>query len=256
MNKMTRVVILSTLVLGMSGTFAFAEDERYEKLAQESQRNRELQEIWKEHVRTLTQERDDALKEIEQLKVGAQAHPMAQFGGIETQMLPPSPDSMAKIQGLESEVLKLGAQLAEKNQNSDSAQLQRLVKELQETKADKDRLIQEKEKALSQLERYTQGTQTLDLESLKEENKSLKLQVRTLKVQLSNVEESSQLLAAENRTFQQKDQQRSNGDEQLAGDLEATHAKLKTNLSDMKNLRKNINSYLDSLIAAFDERTQ
>lgn len=43
-------------------------DARAQKLAGEAERNREMAEIWKEHVRTLTRQRDEAYKKIEKMK--------------------------------------------------------------------------------------------------------------------------------------------------------------------------------------------
>ena len=213
-------------------------DKAHEKLEQEAKRNRELLDIWKQHVRTLTQERDEAYKELQQLKAGASEAPMARLGGVETQALP------------------LQAQMAQTAQPPDAGQTAILKKELEDIRAENDRLIQEKERALSQVERLSKSTEGFDLESFKEENKALKLQIQTLKAQLSNAEESSQLLIAENKTLQQVDRQKSSGDQKLAAELQATRAKLQANLAEMKTLKNNFQSYLDSLIAAFEERGQ
>lgn len=228
MKKIT-VWVLLTLILGMTGAVngfaAEAEDAKYEKLAQEAKRNHELLDIWKQHVRTLTQERDEAYKEIQQLKAGGAA-------------VAPSAPPVAEPQ------------------NVDEGQVAALQKDLQEIKIENDRLIQEKERALSQLERQTQGLDASELDSWKNENQALKLQIQTLKAQVSNAEESSQLLVAENKTLQEKDRQRGSGDEKLVQELESARVKMQANVADMRNLKQNVDSYLDSLIAAFEERKQ
>ncbi len=144
-------------------------DGHYDATAQEAERNRELLEIWKDHVKTLTKERDAAYKELEQFKANGTGTPMAQFGGIETQAIP-SPEAAHQIESLQSEVTRLRAVLEEKQQLQGSnvnatnrelqmqfsalqSQIQQLRKELNETRVEKDHLIQEKEKALSQVER-------------------------------------------------------------------------------------------------------
>ena len=70
------IFIFSFFVFGFSKTLIAQEmagqpdamDMRYQQISQEAQRNKELLEIWKDHVRTLTKERDEAYKEIETLK--------------------------------------------------------------------------------------------------------------------------------------------------------------------------------------------
>ena len=141
-----------------------------ESATQDTQRDRELLEIWKDHVKTLTKERNAAYKELEQLKAGGGMRaPVAQFGGMETQALPsPSPAAAQQIEGLKSEVARLQAALEQQPQSSSStgtnrelqmqfsamqSQLQQVRKELSEARSEKDRLIQEKEKALSQVDR-------------------------------------------------------------------------------------------------------
>ena len=140
------VLVLVPTVLAKQVGFAAQEpaDGRYETMSQEAQRNRELLEIWKDHVKTLTKERDAAYKELEKFKIGgvplsASGTPVAQFGGIETQALP----SAGAAGGRELQMQFSALQ----------SQLQQVRKELGETRTEKDRIIQEKEKALSQVER-------------------------------------------------------------------------------------------------------
>ena len=173
MRKWLTVAVVSVVAWGSGvsiGRTAFAEEisetNRYEALSQEAERNRELLEIWKDHVKTLTKERDSAYKELEHFKATGvpMAAPMAQFGGVETQPIP-SPAMAGKIEGLQSEVASLRAQLEQRSQNPSGdrelqiqfsalqTQLQQTRKELGDARTEKDRLMQEKEKALSQVER-------------------------------------------------------------------------------------------------------
>ncbi len=134
-----------------------------ERISQDAERNRELLDIWKEHVKTLTKERDDAYRQIERIKVSG-GSPVAQFGGVESAPLAPSPVVAEQIAGLQTEVGRLQTELQKKaatdpnremqmQYSSLQKQFQQLKKELAEGRTEKDRLIQEKEKALSQVER-------------------------------------------------------------------------------------------------------
>lgn len=165
-------LFLGTVVLnGQVDLRAETEDPNYEKIAQEAERNRELLEIWKDHVKTLTKERDQAYQELERMKSGSGAG-LAQFGGMETAPILPSPEIAQQIDGLQSEVsrlqLELQMELQRKTASTGSAsgsnrelqmqfsalqsQYQQSKKELTEVKNDKERALQEKEKALSQVE--------------------------------------------------------------------------------------------------------
>ena len=161
------LVLISSVV---TKQVSLASQEPADSSSQDAERNRELLEIWKDHVKTLTKERNAAYKELEQLKAshpgGPSVAPMAQFGGMETQALP-SPAATQQIEGLQSEVARLQAALDQQSQATPSSpnrelqmqfsalqtQLQQTRKELSDTHAEKDRLIQEKEKALSQVDR-------------------------------------------------------------------------------------------------------
>ena len=174
MKKFFTLVLVSTVLMGKWALAGEVEspDSRYQSLAQEAERNKELLEIWKDHVKTLTKERDAAYKQIEQFKAGAGAPaggagPMAQFGSVETQPLA-SPEVAGQMQNLQEENTRLRAELEQKSQppagsnrelqmqfSAIQSQLQQVRKELKDAYTEKDRLIQEKERALSQVERLT-----------------------------------------------------------------------------------------------------
>jgi len=157
----------SSVLNGQVGLNAQTQDPDYEKIAQEAERNRELLEIWKDHVKTLTKERDQAYQELERLRSGGPAS-LAQFGGMETAPLPPSPEALQQIDSLQSEVSRLQLELQRKTSSTGAtsgssrelqmqlsalqSQYQQLKKELTESKNDKERALQEKEKAMSQVE--------------------------------------------------------------------------------------------------------
>jgi len=135
----------------------------YDKISQEADRNRELLDIWKEHVKTLTKERDDAYRQLEHMRAASPAGGVAQFGGMESAPLP-SPVATQQIEGLQSEVSRLQEELQKKTAgdpnrelqmqfSSLQRQLQQVKKDLSDARAEKDLLIQEKEKALSKVER-------------------------------------------------------------------------------------------------------
>ena len=153
-------VVISTLAI-FSATGVFAEPDM-ESFTQDAERNKELLDIWKDHVKTLTKERDDAYRQIEQMKLSG-AGPVAQFGGVETVAIP-SPAMTEQMQGLQTEVMRLQGELQRKSAGDPSREMQmqfsalqrqaqQTKKELNEARSEKDRLIQEKEKALSRAER-------------------------------------------------------------------------------------------------------
>ena len=113
MKKHVAVLVALPLVIaiiGLTNNIAFASES---DLAQEAERNRELLEIWKDHVKTLTKERDDAYRQIERLKAGGVGTPAGQFG-IETTPIPAPPEAIQQIDSLQSEVT-LFDQFAGKN---------------------------------------------------------------------------------------------------------------------------------------------
>lgn len=203
-------VILSALLAFTKQALVSAQPANLDvdKALQESERNRELLEIWKAHVKTLTKERDDAFKQIEKLKMTQKTGPMAQFGGVETAALPPS----QQVQALQSEVTKLKQQLGQRSSGAPASreaqmqlsalqsQFQQLKKELSDSRAEKERLIQEKEVALSQVEELQRNGMGASGSSQTEIVKNLQ---RSLDIQKKRYEELSEQykeVDAENKT--------------------------------------------------------
>ncbi len=169
----------------------------YDKVSQEAGRNRELLEIWKDHVKTLTKERDDAYRQLEHMRSASPVGGVAQFGGMESAPLP-SQATTQQIQGLQSEVSRLQSELERKTTGDPTRemqmqfsaiqrQLQQVKKELSDARAEKDLLIQEKEKALSKVERLENSSSAAEPDArqareLQYENQTLKAHIEKLQV--------------------------------------------------------------------------
>ncbi len=97
-------------------------DARYDKISQELVRNKELLEIWKDHVRSVTKERDEAFKQIEALKSGVP--------GVSNE---PALSELSELKA-ENERLKLS------------------IRGLEETRSDKEVILREKELALQKID--------------------------------------------------------------------------------------------------------
>ena len=78
------------------------EGDQYQQIAREAERNKELLEIWKDHVRTLTEERNAAYKELETFKSA-----VPQQFGMETQAIPAGMMTQAAGQNLTSQMATL-----------------------------------------------------------------------------------------------------------------------------------------------------
>ena len=152
-----------------------------DKVSAEAARSKELLEIWKDHVRTLTQERDEAYHEIETLKSGklmAQSGKIspAHFGGIETQALPPNAMMPVKplptaatanvqvmeqdIQSYQGTIRELRGQLSQIQTNN-----QRIQKEIMEAGNDKTLIIKDKEQGVEKIEALSKQVMALKSEN-------------------------------------------------------------------------------------------
>ncbi len=160
------------LFIRPSGLFAEPVNSDYDAVAQEAGRNRELLDIWKDHVKTVTKERDDAYRQLEQLRASSPSG-VARFGGMETMPLP-NPQTAQQIEGLRSEVTRLQTELTNKASSGGDpnrelqmqfsalqSQFQQAKKDLNEARSEKDRIIQDKEKAMSKAERLESEVETL-----------------------------------------------------------------------------------------------
>ncbi len=147
-------------------------------VSQDSERNQQLLEIWKDHVRTLTRERDEAYKEIEALKnQGAVSQPSGAATGMSDTEREAADRTItelrSKIQSLQSdnEQLKssqprdvasvdqdLKTELG--NLRTENQKIKLAIKERTETQSDKELILREKEEALDQLN-YLKDKMTL-----------------------------------------------------------------------------------------------
>jgi chromosome segregation ATPase len=164
----------SAVFFGQGNINAQTENPNYDKISQDAERNRELLEIWKDHVKTLTKERDQATQELERVKARGADAPAAQFGGMESMPLPLPAETMQQIDSLQSEVSRLQLELQNKTSSSGGTtrelqmqysalqkQVLPLKQEAEQARNDKERALQEKEKALSQVEQLNQEVQSL-----------------------------------------------------------------------------------------------
>ncbi|HXV19107.1 MAG TPA: hypothetical protein VD883_03420, partial [Candidatus Omnitrophota bacterium] len=112
-----------------------------ETMSAEIARTKELLGIWKEHVRTLTRERDEAYQEIDKLK----GQPGGQIATDEIARRDADlADAKRTIEDLSTQLKSL------RTQNSTS-QSQLVQRELEEAKSDRQILLQEKDKALERV---------------------------------------------------------------------------------------------------------
>ena len=234
----------------------------YEKISQEADRNRELLDIWKEHVKTLTKERDDAYRQLEHMRSVSPAGGVAQFGGMESAPIP-SPVATQQIEGLQSEVSRLQEELQKKTAGDPSRemqmqfsslqrQLQQVKKDLNDARAEKDLLIQEKEKALSKVERLestaspapvvSEGSATSGQESYERRSRELQYENETLKAHIAKLEVVEKELASTRGYFAPlvKDLQQKN--EQLV----AENSGIRTDFSRIQSESSSAKSQIDA----------
>ncbi len=158
------------------------QDIKLQKTTEEANRNRELLEIWKDHVRTVTKERDEAYQQIETLKavtkspaiVPAGSATAAHFGEIETLSLPPSAamkgavpaplpasaSSPTDFQGYQDTIRELRRQLEETRAGN-----QRMQKQMMEAGNDKTLIIRDKEQAIAKIDSMNQQVRVLQNEN-------------------------------------------------------------------------------------------
>ncbi len=136
-----------------------------QNLTEDTQRYKELLAIWKDHVKTVTRERDAAYQEIEALRGGQGIRPAQEAAG-------PAYSSEEKekadeaIADLRSQVQALQARL---QASTPDEKLRLLQKELQETKGDKEIIMRDKEAALREIEELRSALTQMDSSSGSEE---------------------------------------------------------------------------------------
>ncbi len=243
---------------------AETEDLNYEKISQDADRNRELLEIWKDHVKTLTKERDQAYQEIERMKMGGAMNvaPAAQFGAIESMPLPPSPGAAKRIDSLQSEVSRLQMELQKKASASGpsssrefqmqlsalQSQVQQTKKELAEARDDKERALQEKEKAASQVERLQQEMESLKVtsQSSPEGDETSKNLQKAYNIQKKRYEDLQQRFHELERDYNSSRSQSQQPKGESSGELVALQAEI----ASLKNENRQLKSDLQESIAS------
>ncbi len=173
-------------------------DNNSQKLAQEIERDRELLEIWKDHVKTLTKERDEAYKQLEALK---SQNPEAQTEIAQAPAV--SPD---EIQALTQERDQALRDLRSQGQGGNA----RLEKELKEVEADKETILREKESALAQVERLKAQLETQPHAVPAEETSSLETELensrqgqQAMSKELQSLKALARRLEAENQRLRE-----------------------------------------------------
>ena len=140
-------------------------------ISQDSDRNQELLAIWKDHVKNLTRERDEAYQEIQALK--NQGAVLRQAPGAQNTMSDSEreaadrtiSDLRTKLQALQSETDQLKSaqprDVASVDQDlktelgnlrAENRKLKMAINERTETQSDKEVILREKEEALSRLD--------------------------------------------------------------------------------------------------------
>ena len=223
-------------------------DSRFEALTKEIQKSKELLAIWKDHVRTLTKERNDAYKEIETLK----------GQGVSSENTKAQSDNEAIVNEKEEatrelEYLKDKMTLLQKKYDGLKSENQRLQTAL--SQREKDRLsetelaaLQAKAEKLTAAEKELQEAKDYFSSSMEElnaktkkmyqENESLKSEIQNAKAEQQKQEELQQELAQLNSE---------NGSLKLQNDrLQKTQAQQSKTI---QTLKSTIQSSLDSLDA-------
>lgn len=214
--KTIKVFIFMSSVLLISGFSRaavetqndFISDEpiqaRYDKLAQELEKNRELLEIWKNHVRTLTQERDEAVKEAENLKTKApEASDISSLPSAEENSQIESLQNQLQVLTRENETLRTNlAELKAASVTADAVAAPNVVentavqdelnltkKSLQEAAQDREVFLRDKEAALKAADDLRS-----EMTSLKTENDSLKQSLSAAQTASTNQAETENSL--------------------------------------------------------------
>ncbi len=171
-----------------------SQENRYAELAKEAERTQELLTIWKDHVRTLTQERNEAYETIEKLKQGqgsAKEIPASTPTGNEQytlqRRLQAAEDQNRMLESRLKTISKKGnlpAKVDSKEKDARLAAVQALTAENQALKAQ----IAGKVK-----EQSTEST----------ENQTLKVKMEAFKIQIAGQEKDKAAQTAENQTLKE-----------------------------------------------------
>lgn len=213
-------------------------DSPVEAVSPEREKNSELLEIWKEHVRTLTRERDEAYRQIDRLKsqqpsraVPAVSGARAQFGSMEIAPFSPAAGSSPLVQDLRAQIL-------------------RMQKELQEAKNDRQMRLRDKEKVLRKGD-------PLELENLRSRNESLQARIRSAELEEQELKDARSFLSEQVDALEKTNQTlrtdlealRRRGD-QWDREKEEAGSRLKVQLAGLEKENDNLRTEIRKLAAA------
>ncbi|MGH7198419.1 MAG: hypothetical protein ACREH5_06760 [Candidatus Omnitrophota bacterium] len=170
-----------TQEVGMAVESQGAAAPQPQTMTEDAQRYKDLLAIWKDHVKTVTRERDAAYQEIEQLRGQGVRMPKEAAGPAYASGEKKQADET--IAQLRSQVQSLQASL---QANTHDDKLRLLQRELQETKGDKEIIMRDKEAALREVERLRSAQAERDASSGAEEE-SQKI-IDDLTVQVANLQ--------------------------------------------------------------------
>ena len=185
-------------------------ESRYETQAEELEKTKEMTKIWKDHVKTLTRERDEAYQQIEALKAqaGSQSRVLGK-GGVEIQPIPiqnPKPPT-ARPDENESQSSEAAREIKDLKYQMDrlrydNEKLGLAEKEIESLKSQIESFRSESEKA-----RLTQKefeTVKADKEKIAQAYSDLKNQSKSREKELQNLSSRVEELEKVNRELQGK----------------------------------------------------
>jgi DNA repair exonuclease SbcCD ATPase subunit len=225
----------------------------YEKIAQEAERNRELLDIWKQHVKTLTKERDDAYRQLETLKAAGPAPvaPVAQFGGVESAPLP-SAAFTEQIAGLQLEVSRLQEELQRKTTGDPTREMQMqfsaLQRQLEQVKKENSQLkASQPEEAVSRNKAPSESP-IRDEETYRRQARELQYENDTLRAQIEKLQVVEKELASTRGYFTPLTKEMQEKNDRLTAEissLRSENAGLKSQASDAKSQLQSVRAQAD-----------
>lgn len=224
----------------------------------ENQRNEQLLDIWKEHVRKLTEERDAAYQELDALKrsPAGTSPARAQFGAIETAPSSMTPSPMAQdVQGLmqqmQRQVDRLNAekQMLARDKERAQRELETLKSQNAKKPAETDFEMKGLRSPASPAAAKTPASSAaapLVRQGFDDESK------RFLVTRVEDLEKERQMLLVENRNLSSKAKSAENS----VGYLESENKKLQANISELRAQIGAAQKATSEKEAALQERSQ
>lgn len=206
------------------------------------QRTKELLEIWKDHVRTLTRERDEAYQEIDRLK----SSKPAQFGAVETQLLPDT-RSQQVIANLQDQVQRLSvenqnAQKAIQAAGNNAVDRDKLKQLESQTKALEDELIRLRRDREAFMKTHAEmglsyQNAMKEVETTRQENRQFREENEKIRSREAGFQEQLQKMKTELDAFRAQ-----------KGDLESQNRLLQADVQNLRNWKEKQRGQLESLL--------